>query len=161
MRFPLLVPALAALTCLACSEIKLVADPPTLRVVMGQDIAETMDPQVPFDEVSSAIHFNIFETLVRFDNSFRLTGRLAERWINPNDRTWRFFLSKSARFSDGSPLRASDVRFSLERVRTLPGSQLTGLVEHISSVEVVDDGTVDVHTDTPLAIMNSLAFTPS
>ncbi len=130
-----------------------------LRILMGLDVA-TLDPQVPFDDVSSIVLDNIFESLVRFDRSFRLTSGLAQRWINPDDRTWRFFLDPGARFPDGTPLKASDVTFSIERLRSLAGSQMTGFTRHIVSADVVDDLTVDVHTDVPIAILNSLAFIP-
>lgn len=128
-------------------------------MLMGADVT-TLDPQVPWDNVSSVVLNNIFESLVTFDRSFRLTGGLARRWINPDDRTWRFFLDAEARFHDGTPLRASDVRFSIERLRSLAGSEMTGFTRHIERVEVVDDQTVDLHTDTPVAILNSLAFIP-
>lgn len=126
---------------------------------MGADVT-TLDPQVPWDDVSSIVLDNIFESLVRFDRSFRLTSGLAQRWINPDERTWRFFLDPAARFPDGTPLRASDVRFSVERLRSLAGSQMTGFTRHVASTEVVDDLTVDIHTDIPIAILNSLAFIP-
>jgi peptide/nickel transport system substrate-binding protein len=130
-----------------------------LRIVLGVE-PTTLDPHVPFDDVSSAVLDNVFDSLVRFDRSLRLTSSLALRWINPDDRTWRFFLDPEARFPDGTALTAADVKFSLERVRSLAGSQLMGLARHIVSASVVDDHTIDLHTDTPIAILNSLAFIP-
>ena len=135
------------------------APAPTLRLLLGVDVA-SLDPQVPFDDVSSLVLDNVFESLVRLDSSFRLSSGLARRWINPDDRTWRFFLDTEARFSDGTPLRASDVRFSIERLRTLQGSKMQGLAHIIAGVEVVDDATVDIHTESPIAILNSLVFIP-
>lgn len=134
------------------------SDSRPLRVLMGADVT-TLDPQIPFDNVHTAVFANIFDSLVRFDSDLRLSASLAERWINPDERTWRFFLSK-ARFPDGSPLRASDVRFSIERLASLPGSQMQGFTQHISSVDVVDELTIDLHTDTPISILNDLAFIP-
>lgn len=160
MRFPLVVVLLAALSSASCRRP---GPPPvetrSLRILMGADIA-TLDPQVPWDNVSAIVLDNIFESLVRFDRSLRLTSGLAERWINPDDRTWRFFLDPEARFPDGKPLKASDVRFSIERLRSLAGSQMTGFARHIVAADVVDDRTIDIHTDIPIAILNSLAFIP-
>lgn len=130
-----------------------------LRVVLAAGI-KTLDPQVPFDDVHSAVLVNLFDTLVAFDRQLQLVAGLAQRWLNPDDRTWRFFLDPQARFPDGSTLKASDVKFSLDRVKTLRDSQLQGFVRHVTSVEVVDDQTVDLHTDAPVAILNSLAFVP-
>jgi peptide/nickel transport system substrate-binding protein len=125
---------------------------------MNADI-QTLDPHVAFDNVSSIILDDLYEGLVAFDDSFRLRAGLAERWINPDDRTWRFLLRPDARFSDGSPLRASDVKFSIERLRSLAGtSDVSGFARHVVAVEAVDEHTVDVHTDAPIAILNSLAL---
>jgi peptide/nickel transport system substrate-binding protein len=131
----------------------------TLRIVLGVEPA-TLDPQLHFDEASAIVLDNIFDPLVRFGSSMRLTQGLALRWINPDDRTWRFSLDTEARFHDGSPVRASDVKFSLDRVRSLAGSEIMGFARHIVETVVVDDETVDVRTDTPIAILNSLAFIP-
>jgi len=35
---------------------------------------------------------NLYESLVQFDASLQVAPGLALRWINPDDRTWRFFL---------------------------------------------------------------------
>jgi peptide/nickel transport system substrate-binding protein len=160
MRFLLAVLAALSLASMSCRKPEpRPAEPRSLRVLMGADVV-SLDPQVPFDDVSSLILDNIFESLVRFDRSFRLSSGLAVRWINPDDRTWRFFLDSEARFPDGSPLKASDVSFSIERLRSLSGSQMSGFTRHIVSTQVVDDLTIDIHTDTPIAILNSLAFIP-
>ncbi|MFI5183572.1 MAG: ABC transporter substrate-binding protein [Vicinamibacteria bacterium] len=130
-----------------------------LRVVLGTEL-KTLDPQVAFDDVSGAVLENIFEGLVKFDKDLRVTAGLALRWINPDETTWRFFLDPAARFPDGSSLHASDVKFSIERLRGLSTSELTGFAHHVVDAKVVDDLTIDLKTDTPIAILNSLAFIP-
>jgi peptide/nickel transport system substrate-binding protein len=128
-------------------------------VVLGNEL-KTLDPQVAFDDVSGAVLENIFEGLVKFDKDVRVTAGLALRWINPDETTWRFFLDPEARFPDGSSLHASDVKFSIERLRGLTSSELTGFAHHVVAATVVDDLTIDLKTDTPIAILNSLAFIP-
>lgn len=130
-----------------------------LLVLMGTDV-DSLDPHIPFDDVSSAVLSNIYDTLVRFDGSVSLRPGLALRWTNPDDVTWRFFLDPAARFSDGRPLRAADVKFSLERARSLAGSGVADLLRPVDDVEVVDDRTVDVRTAGPAAILGGLAFVP-
>lgn len=155
--------AVAALvSALACGGPSPPPSPPPTRplvIAMGADLA-TLDPHVAFDDVSSHVLGNLFEALVGFDDGLRLVPQLALRWINPDDRTWRFFLDPHARFPDGSPLRAADVKFSVERLREVSGSQLSGFVSHVKQVVVVDDLTVDLHTDSPVAILNGLALIP-
>lgn len=130
-----------------------------LLILTGSDVS-TFDPQIPFEAETGYVLVNIFETLIEFDSAFRLSSGLAERWTNPDDRTWRFYLKDEARFSDGTRLRASDVKFSIERLKSLPHSDLQGFTEHIVSVNVVDSGTVDIKTDSPVSIPNNLVFIP-
>ncbi len=148
-----------ALVPLGCRKQPVDLAPRPLRVVLGNELT-TLDPQVAFDDVSGAVLENIFEGLVRFDKDLRVTAGLALRWINPDETTWRFFLDPEARFPDGSSLHASDVKFSIERLRGLPTSELTGFAHHVVAATVVDDLTIDLKTDTPIAILNSLAFIP-
>ena len=130
-----------------------------LLILTGSDVS-TFDPQIPFEVESSYVLGNIFETLVEFDTSFRLKPGLATRWTNPDDKTWRFYLSDKARFSDGTPLKASDVKFSIERLKSLTHSDLLGFAENIESIQVFDAHTVEIKTATPLSILNNLVFIP-
>jgi peptide/nickel transport system substrate-binding protein len=130
-----------------------------LKVVLGGDI-RGLDPHATFDDVTDTVLGNVFETLVLFDPNLQLVPGLALRWINPDERTWRFYLDPQARFSDGTPLRAEDVKFSLERLRGLKESHLSGFVRHVQSADAVDERTVDVRTETPVAILNDLALIP-
>ena len=84
--------------------------------------------------------------------------RLALRWENPDERTWRFTLDPAARFSDGEPLRASDVKASFARARSLAGSDIAGLLRLVESVETVDEHTVDVRTERPVALLADLSW---
>jgi peptide/nickel transport system substrate-binding protein len=130
-----------------------------LRVLARGEFT-SLDPHASFDDTSAFVLGNLFEGLVRFDAQLRLRPALARSWINPDDRTWRFYLDGGARFADGAALRGADVKFSIERLRSLAGSQLTGFVRQVTRVVVVDDTTVDVHTAAPVAVLNSLALVP-
>jgi peptide/nickel transport system substrate-binding protein len=132
---------------------------PPLTVLTGTDVS-TFDPQVPFEVETSYVLNNIFETLVEFDPTFHLVPRLAVRWTNPDDRTWRFYLNEKARFSDGSSLTANDVAFSINRLKSLTNSDLQGFTEHIQSIHIIDDQTLEITTSTPASILNDLVFIP-
>ena len=130
-----------------------------VMVLTGTDVS-TFDPQIPFEVESSYVLNNIFETLVDFDSSFHLSPRLALRWTNPDDRTWRFYLDENARFSDGSALKASDVAFSINRLKSLAHSDLQGFTEHMDSIHVVDEHTVEIKSSGPVSILNNLVLIP-
>lgn len=56
----------------------------------------------------------IFSSLVTTDNSGKALPDLAEKWtISPDNLTYTFYLRKNLKFSDGSPLTADDVAFTL------------------------------------------------
>src|SRR5262249_22033185 len=132
----------------------------TPLVILTSTDLDTFDPQIPFEAESGYVLSNIFDTLVELDSSFRLSPGLATGWTNPDDRTWRFNLNENARFSDGTKLKASDVRFSILRLKSLVNSELQAFTQHVASVDVVNNSTIDIKTDIPRSILNDLVFVP-
>lgn len=68
--------------------------------------------------------------------------RLASAWEIVDDSNWRFTLNSEAKFSDGRAVSASDVIFSLCRVRNIPDSPgpFISFVETIEMVEPAEGG---------------------
>jgi peptide/nickel transport system substrate-binding protein len=65
---------------------------------------------------------------------------LAESWsVSKDGLTWEFALRKGARFHNGEPVTAEDVKFSFERYR---GTANKTLKDHVSAVEAPDAGRV-------------------
>ena len=65
---------------------------------------------------------------------------LAESWSTSKDgRTWEFVLRKGARFHNGDPVTAEDVKFSFERYR---GAQAPLFKARVLEVQIVDPGRV-------------------
>lgn len=90
----------------------------------------------------------IGETLVGVQPDGQLVGLLAERWaVDPDCLTWRITL-RAARFHDGTPVTASGVVSTLERVRSKAES-----LSAIPLAEMHADGeaTVVIRTQTPFA----------
>ena len=65
---------------------------------------------------AKATHFmyvtnqNVYEPLVYLGSDYSLKPGLAERWeLQPDGKTWRFFLRRGVTFHDGSPFGADDV----------------------------------------------------
>lgn len=84
-------------------------------------------------------------------------GRLAESWKVETPTTWVFYLNKSYKFNDGSPVTADDVIHSMNRVMTDPQSkQKASVAGPIVKAEAVDKYTVKFTTDKPAAPL--LAF---
>jgi peptide/nickel transport system substrate-binding protein len=95
----------------------------------------------------------VFSRLVTLgtDNSFQ--PQLATKWTTSADGlTWTFNLNPAAKFSDGTPVTANDVKASIQRVVDLKGVNAS-LFTPISSVTATDPNTVTMTTKAPLATM--------
>lgn len=96
---------------------------------------------------------HIYDPLVTLDFiSRRYTPALAVKWETPDPTTWIFSLRPGARFHDGSPVTARDVKASLERVMTTPGP-FVPVWSAVSAVEAPNDNTVRIRTRTPMGTM--------
>jgi hypothetical protein len=67
----------------------------------------------PSNESERLLFRQLYETLIRVDCLGRAIPGLAESWrLDPDGRTWIVTVRQNARFSDGAPLTANDVRAS-------------------------------------------------
>lgn len=133
---------------------------PQRTVVVAHEGAYlTLDPQAKNDSVTWSVIGNIYEPLVEFDDEMKLAGRLAERWENPNDLTWRFYLRKNVRFHDGKPFKAEDVAYTIRRGLSENGGGTRSYLISVKDVKVIDAYTVDIITDRPNPVLlNRLTF---
>src|SRR5713101_4685114 len=77
------------------------------------DPAETDSEITPF-----MIFYALHDALVKPMPTGLNAPSLAESWTMSRDgRTWEFVLRKGARFHNGDPVTAEDVKFSFERYR--------------------------------------------
>ena len=109
--------ALAAL--LATSAALALAAPATakeLTVALTAD-ASHMDPQAGEELSSNIMFYHLYDPLVRRSAGLEFEPGLAESWELVDDTTWRFHLRPGVKFHDGSELKASDVTFTLARLK--------------------------------------------
>jgi hypothetical protein len=102
----------------------------------------------------------LYETLVRVDCHGRVGPGLAASWrLDTNGRTWIVTLRENARFSDGTPVTATDVRASWTSDGI--GDELRPHVSRlVQSIVPVDDRSVAItlrsqRTDVPLALAHT------
>jgi peptide/nickel transport system substrate-binding protein len=131
------------------------------QLVLGQvTSAVTLDPHGQDHGPTSVTLGHFYESLVTFGADNDLRPRLAERWENPTDTTWRFHLRRGVVFHDGRPFGAEDVAASLRRALA-PASHIRHFVRAIAEIHVVDDTTLDLTTRTPSPVLlNKLVFVP-
>lgn len=92
------------------------AGEPYLRLA-DQDDIPTLDPARGYDTSSWQFEEMLFNTLVDYDAEGQLVPELASAWeVSADQRTYTFQLRADVRFTNGRPVEAADVRFSIERV---------------------------------------------
>ncbi len=120
-----------------------------LRVGVA-DMPDNMDPMLGIGNSTIRLHYNIFETLIQADqkDNYKQKDMLAESWERIDDYTVEFKLKEGVKFHNGDELKASDVVFSLNRLKEdIPNIELAAsLMSTIDHVEAVDDYTVRVVT---------------
>lgn len=91
------------------------------RVVLGQTGSfDTLNPLIIRGEAAVGVRDWVYETLMArsMDEPFTMYGLIAKSAETPPDRKWvTFNLDPEARFSDGQPITADDVIFSMEVLR--------------------------------------------
>lgn len=91
------------------------------RVVLGQTGSfDTLNPLIIRGEPAAGVREWVYETLMArgFDEPFTMYGLIAKSVEIPDDRSSvTFHLDPAARFSDGQPVTADDVIFSMEVLR--------------------------------------------
>lgn len=132
---------------------------PDVLVISHEGPVLSMDPQAYNDSVTWSFQGNIYDPLVTFDSEMKITAGLAERWENPNDLTWRFYLRKNVRFHNGRPFTAADVVFTIKRGLLPTSSGTRPYLISVKSAEKIDDWTIDIVTDRPNPVLlNKLTF---
>ena len=97
----------------------------------------------------------VFDKLVRQDDKQKLEPGLALSWKAISKNVWEFKLRKGVKFHDGSPFTAEDVKFTINRLPTVPNSpsSFAGFVAAIKKTEIVDDYTVHFITENPAPLL--------
>lgn len=98
----------------AGDECALIAGPgdPIASVALGDRVDASNAPR-PSNDSERLLFRQVYETLTRSDCMGRTVAGLAAAWrLDGDGRTWIVTLRDNARFSDGSPVTAMDVRAS-------------------------------------------------
>jgi peptide/nickel transport system substrate-binding protein len=132
----------------------------TLKIAREQDNT-TFDPILTIQNADIWVMDNMNAGLVRVTkDGLGLEPDLAKEWaISDDDKTYTFKLRDGLKFSDGSPLTAGDVKFSLERLRDRQDSVMASMYGIVAAIETPDEATVVIHLNEPSApFLSTLAM---
>ncbi|WP_167137252.1 ABC transporter substrate-binding protein [Diaminobutyricimonas sp. TR449] len=154
--------SLALVGCAATASDGSGSDAPTSIVIDTAFTLETGDPGRNYVPTGYLVSKALYETLLDFDGSDESTPvpGLASYTQNDDATVFTFTLEEGRVFSDGAPITADDVVFSLNRVKGMTESKANFLMAGIEVVKV-DDSTVELRTETPSLKLPALMTNPS
>jgi peptide/nickel transport system substrate-binding protein/microcin C transport system substrate-binding protein len=129
---------------------------------------DNLNPLNSQEMVSTWVNENVVQGLLQQNpETLKWEPQLAENYeISKDALTFTFYLRKDAHFSDGKPVTAEDVKFSIEAVKNpaYKASARMPYYEDVESVTVVDPYTVKVKMKKKyyknLEVLASQGFTP-
>ncbi len=126
------------------------AEPPT---------ANYWDPAAGFGLVDEQVASLIYDTLIAFDENGDMVPSVATAWEWTSDRSVLLTIRTDVKFSDGSPLRAEDIKASLDRLGGDGGLAQSMVVTKGFSAEIKSPDKIEVTSPEAFGVMlNALAF---
>lgn len=126
------------------------ATPPRDTLIVGMDREPAgLDPTTSHVTTAVMIYYNIYDTLLAFDNEMKIQPCLATSYNQLDDVTYKFNLREGVKFHNGEELKSSDVLFTFKRLYDIPAAQ--GQVSMIDpdGFECPDDYTFILKTKEP------------
>jgi len=119
-----------------------------LVIARDMDI-NSLDPARSWCDTCQIYNSSVYEQLVTLDKNNQVVPLLAERWeVNDAQTRFTFHLNPQAKFADGTPVQAADVKWSFERHKHILGSSAF-LVEPITAIHTPDPHTVVIEVASP------------
>lgn len=146
MRKKKILCLILSLTCFlgACSTTSTEQNENQLVVALTSEPDEGFDPCVGWGRYGSPL---IQSTLVTLDSNMDIVYDVATDYkISDDGLTWEFKLRDDVKFSDGSSLTASDIKFTYETAKN-SGSVVDLSV--LDSINVIDDTTIEFILKSP------------
>jgi peptide/nickel transport system substrate-binding protein len=142
-----LVPALVVLWLLAGAS----ASAQTLRIGLAED-PDVLDPTLARSFVGRVVFAALCDKLFDIDDKLAIQPQLATSYEwSPDNKALTLKLRQGVTFHDGEKLDAAAVKYSLERHKTMAGSNRRGELAPVASVDVVDPSTVRLNLSAPFA----------
>ena len=121
----------------------------------------SLDPMKAFSSKELSVETNVCEGLMTFTADGELVPNLATSIDTSDPTSLVVHLREKVSFSDGKPMTAEDVKFSLTRIMDpASGSYWSTYASGVSSVKVTDPRTVTISLKKPDAVLPRLLATP-
>src|SRR2546423_85503 len=123
----------------------------TLRIGLAED-PDVLDPTLARTFVGRIVFAALCDKLFDIDEKLNIVPQLATAYEwSPDNKTLTLKLRPGVTFHDGEKLDAAAVKYSLERHKTMPGSNRRGELALVTSVDVVDPSSVRLNLSAPFS----------
>lgn len=137
------------------------ADDDTLNIAVSIDF-NTVDTIIAYGTEIDILVNSVTEGLFYYDENSEVQPFLVSSYTHPDDTTYVYEIRDDVVFSDGTPLDAEDVEFSLNRhLDPDNASQLGWMFENVESIEKTGDYEVTVKLSQPDASWQYTLATPA
>lgn len=138
------------------------AEKPTRIIIGTTDKISDMDPANAYDFYTWEVLNNVAEGLMKYTpGTTNLQLGLAQSYsVSEDGLVYNFTLKPNLKFSDGTPLNASDVKRSLDRVIQINGDPAWLVADFVDEVTVINESTVMITLKTPVSYFLALMATP-
>jgi peptide/nickel transport system substrate-binding protein len=127
---------------------------------------DSINPFVGFNQDSYSTWFYIYPSLVQYDlHTYKFIPNFARSWqTSPDGLTWTFHLAPNAKWSDGKPLTAADVVWTVNtmvKYQNGPAGLWAGSFAHLASIKAANPATVVATYKQPVAnVLSNLGLVP-
>lgn len=118
----------------------------TIRLPLGSEL-DSLDPMNSAASDTSAVMMNVYEGLLRFDESGAFIPALATSYdILDEGLTYKFYLNEDVHFHNGEHFTANDVVFTYNQLAGLGGYEASSstISAVLESITAIDDYTVEM-----------------
>ncbi|EHM02451.1 ABC transporter, substrate-binding protein, family 5 [Acetobacteraceae bacterium AT-5844] len=155
----LLLAGLLATTALSPSQARAQGVPQQEARVGLQTETSSIDPHFALVGANQTVAQHIFDPMLSADRNLRPVPGLTS-FSNPEPDVWEFRIREGARFHDGTPVTAEDIRFSLERMPKVPNSPapFIRMQGAVVSLDIVDPRTIRLRSrgPDPSVVLNAM-----
>jgi len=123
----------------------------TLRIGLAED-PDALDPSLARTFVGRLVFAGLCDKLFDIDEKLNIVPQLATgfEW-SADGKALTIKLRQDVTFHDGEKMDAAAVKYSIERHKTIPGSNRRGELAPVSTVDVVDPSTVRLNLSAPFS----------
>ena len=142
-------PFRSTLAALLLAIVPLAMQAQTLRIGLAED-PDILDPTLARTFVGRLVFAALCDKLFDVDEKLAIVPQLATGYAwSADGKTLTIKLRTDVTFHDGEKMDAAAVKFNLERHKTMAGSNRSGELRPVTSIDVVDPATVRLNLSAP------------